>query len=300
MIGYNKKFYGNPVNSYLLSLDSTVNIKSNRATLARICKQLTGNSDYLVFDWSSLDYSMALYVKNWLVENELSPNSINTYLSTLKGVARELWKQKTISGDDYHHIKEACKIKGSRLPSGRALKKGELLSLLNYCKKLGLRGHRNAALIALGYGSGLRISELSKINAQDYINGNFRVVGKGNKERINPIPKQAKAIIDSWIFWRGSHDGPLFTQIRRGDNMTTERLNTKGIGQIIKDAAKEAGLDALKPHDLRRSFATNLIEQGVDLFTVQNLMGHANLETTRRYDMRGEKIKSDAVELLIF
>jgi len=297
---YNKKFYENPVNSYLLSLDSAVNIQCNKATLRRICKQLSGNNDYTAFDWSTLDYTTTLYIKEWLTKKNLSPNSINTYLSTLKGVARELWKQKTISGDDYQHIKEACKVKGSRLPTGRALKNGELLTLLNHCCKHGAIGHRNAAIIALGYGSGLRVSELAQVNAQDYINGNFRIIGKGNKERTNPIPKKAQAVINKWLLWRGEHDGPLFVHFRRGDNITTKRLTTKAIGRIIKETAQKAGIDALKPHDLRRSFATSLIDNGVDLFTVQNLMGHSNLETTRRYDMRGEKTKNDAVELLSF
>lgn len=300
MASYKKSFYDNPVNSYLLSLDSLVNVQTNKATLKRICKELSGNSDYHTFNWHELDYGMALYIKSWLTQRGLSPNSINTYLSTLKGVARELWKQKTISGDDYNHIKEACKIKGSRLGTGRALKKGEIITLFDYCYDLGVLGHRNAALIALGYGSGLRISELTQLNAENYINGDFRIIGKGNKERINPIPKQAKKIIDRWLLWRGDHNGALFNPIRRGDNITTRRLTPKAVGRIIRETAQKAGIPALKPHDLRRSFATNLIENGVDLFTVQNLMGHANLETTRRYDMRGEIVKSEAVEKLVF
>lgn len=300
MITYNKTFYENPVNSYLLSLDSPNNVMTNKATLRRICKKLSGNSDYNAFAWHELDYGAALFVKNWLITQELSPNSINTYLSTLKGVARELWKQKTITGDEYHHIKEACKVKGSRLGTGRALKKGEIFTLFDYCYGLGAIGYRNAAIIALGYGSGLRISELSQLNTENYLNGDFRIIGKGNKERINPIPKQAKKVIDKWLLWRGEHNGPLFVHFRRGNNITTKRLTPKAIGRIISETAQHSGIDKLKPHDLRRSFATNLISNGVDLFTVQSLMGHSNLETTRRYDMRGEIIKNEAVEKLVF
>lgn len=300
MQSYNKTFYKNPVNSYFLTLDSSVNITNSRATIKRICKKLSGNDNFNDFDWSQLDYGMALFIKHWLVESGLSPNSVNTYLFTLKGIARELWKQKLISADDYHHIKTACKVKGSRLPTGRALSQSEISTLINYCQKQGAIGYRNAAIFALGYGAGLRISELSQLNTENYLNCNFRIIGKGNKERINPIPQKARKIVDKWLIWRGDHDGALFPQFRRGNNITEQRLTIKAIGYIIRQTANNAGIPTLKPHDLRRSFATNLIDNGVDLFTVQNLMGHASLETTRRYDMRGEKVKADAVELLPF
>lgn len=300
MTSYNKTFYSNPVNTYFLSLDSSINIANNRATIKRICKKISGSDNFHDFDWSQLDYGMALYIKSWLVDSGLSPNSINTYLSTLRGVSRELWKQKIITGDDYQHIKSACKVKGSRLPTGRALQQKEISTLINYCQKLGALGHRNAAIFAVGYGAGLRISELSNLNIENYLNLNFRVIGKGNKERTNPIPLKARQIVDKWILCRGEHHGALFPQFRRGGHITEQRLTTKAIGGVIRQTAKLAGIADLKPHDLRRSFATNLIDKGVDLFTVQNLMGHANLETTRRYDMRGEKVKADAVELLPF
>lgn len=300
MQSYNKTFYENPVNSYFLTLDSRVNIANSRATIKRICKKLSGSDNFNDFDWSQLNYGMVLFVKHWLVESGLSPNSVNTYLFTLKGIARELWKQKLINADDYHHIKTACKVKGSRLPTGRALDKNEISTLIRHCQKQGAIGHRNAAIFALGYGAGLRISELAQLNAQNYLNNNFKIIGKGNKERVNPIPLRARKIVDKWLIWRGEHDGALFPQFRRGNTITERRLTIKAIGCIIRQTAKDAGIADLKPHDLRRSFATNLIDNGVDLFTVQNLMGHASLETTRRYDMRGEKTKKAAVELLPF
>jgi site-specific recombinase XerD len=107
-------------------------------------------------------------------------------------------------------------------------------------------------------------------------------------------------INNKWLIWRGIHDAPLFPQYRKGCNITNNRLTVKAIGGIIRQTGRDSGIATLKPHDLRRSFATNLIDNGVDLFTVQNLMGHASLETTRRYDMRGEKTKKSAVELLPF
>lgn len=300
MYSYNKTIYTHPVENYLNSLNSDTSRTNNRRTIKRICAFLNGNPDYLAFNWSALNHTTILRVKNWLDSTGISKNSIATYLAALRGVSRELWKQRLIDSHELEQIKETARIKHHRIVSGRAVKASELTQLINHLSTATGRGARNAAIFALCYGAGLRISELKNLDVESYLTGTLTIIGKGNSERTNPIPLKAHAIVQKWIDIRGTDKGALFVRYRRGGNLSKDRLTVSSIRRIISNSAKACGFEHIKPHDLRRTFATNLIDNGVDLFTVQKLLGHASLDTTRRYDFRGEKPKKDAVELLPF
>lgn len=293
----NKKIYKNPAETYLLSLNSLDGRAISGRTIKRFCKKVSNNDCYLSFDWSKLDYTLLLELKAYYQELGLSSGSINTYIATIKGVAKEAWKQKIIGTDDYLHIKALRRVQGYKSLAGKALSGIELKSLISHCIKLGSNlGKRNAAMIALTYGAGLRVHELAKLTIDDYQDGFVKFIGKGNKERKQPLPKFVIGVLNKWLACRPSNVKGLFLRVWRNDSISSNQLSSRSIGKIYK----RIGVDDFRPHDLRRSFATNLLESGVDLFTVQNLMGHANVNTTRRYDMRGEQTKIDAVQLLPF
>lgn len=297
MVSYNKKVYKNPADTYLLSLNSKDGVKNASRILRRFCKMSSNNECYSTFDWSILNYTMLLDLKHHYQELGLSAGTINTYLAPLKGVAKEAWRQKLISTDDFLHIREVKRVKGHKELSGKALASYELKELIQHCLKGGSTlGKRNAAMIALTYGAGLRVHELAKLTIDDYENGCIKFVGKGNKERIQPLPKYTISVLNKWLKCRPESTKGLFLRLRRNQAVSTIQLSYRSIGTIYK----RIGLYEFCPHDLRRSFATNLLESGVDVFTVQNLMGHSNVNTTRRYDMRGERTKAKAVELLPF
>ncbi len=139
---------------------------------------------------------------------------------------------------------------------------------------------RDAALLAVMYGCGLRVSEVVGLNVED-VNlwaKELRVLGKGKKERIVPMPTGTVKIVDDYIKSRQSLSHAVFL------NMRGSRLTTRSVQRMLKKRALETGADvSVTPHRLRHSFATHLLAGGVDLRAIQELLGHSSLATTERY-----------------
>ncbi len=146
---------------------------------------------------------------------------------------------------------------------------------------------RDRALVELMYGAGLRVSEATGLNLGDLnLSGGFvRVRGKGNKERLSPMGSHAKRAIEAYAAEResilaknGARTEALFL------NKKGWRLDVRSVRRILLKAAQVAGLSRrVKPHTLRHSFATHMLNRGADLRFVQELLGHAHLTTTQIY-----------------
>jgi len=174
---------------------------------------------------------------------------------------------------------------------GRALPKpisfSQVRRLLEQPTKLSTpEAKRDKAILELLYASGMRVSELVALNVSDIdIDGGYvRCFGKGHKERLIPIYRQAALAVDEYVkesrprLTRDDTERALFLN-RRG-----ERLTRQGLWQILKGYAKSADLDKeVTPHTLRHSFATHMLSGGADLRSVQELLGHANISTTQVY-----------------
>ena len=147
-------------------------------------------------------------------------------------------------------------------------------------------GLRDRAMLELLYASGLRISELVDLDVDDVDTArrSVRCVGKGDLERVVPLGRTAAAAVEAWKV-RGrpafAPTTPALFCNRRGG-----RLTRQGGWKIIKRHADAAGLgDAVSPHTLRHSFATHLLDGGADVRVVQELLGHANVNTTQIYTL---------------
>ena len=156
-------------------------------------------------------------------------------------------------------------------------------------------------MLAVLYGAGLRRSEVVALALEDYDpeTGGLTVrQGKGRKDRLGYASNGAQAALDAWLAVRGGESGPLFLPIDKGGTIHRRRMTDQAVLVVLQKRAKPAGVARFSPHDLLRSFISDLLAKRADLDTVQQLAGDANVSTTARYDRRGEKAKRKAAELL--
>jgi integrase/recombinase XerD len=182
-----------------------------------------------------------------------------------------------------------------RLPQTLSPKEAEML--IDAANGASPRGLRDRALVELLYGSGLRISEAVGLEKHgvDLEERTVRVLGKGNKERVVPVGRQAVEAIRRYQA-RGRqhldrrHRSELFLNARGG------ALTRSGAFLILRGLAEKAGLEPgrVHPHLLRHSFATHLLEGGADLRSVQEMLGHADLSTTELYTHVTDSRRRDA------
>jgi site-specific recombinase XerD len=192
-------------------------------------------------------------------------------------------------------------ISGQRELRGRHIDNDEFKALLAACQRdASPAGLRDAALFVVGWATGLRRSEITSIRLSDIKQGaqstSIQVRGKGNKTRQVYLAPASWRWVRRWINHRTWDAGPLFCRIRKGGQMVLDRrLSEEGLATILRKRALEAALsEPLTWHDFRRTFAGNLLDQGVDLVTVQKLLGHSSPTTTSNYDRRGEDTKRRA------
>ena len=291
----------NPARVYLASLSETGR-RSAKQKLNRIAKLYSNNAlDIDTFQWHLLRYQDIQAIRTLLVEQAgLKRSTANTCLTNLRTVLKNAVRLGQMSNDDFQNATDIKAYKSDTLPRGRALNPGEISALMIAATRtLDNACARNAALVAVLYGAGLRRSELVNLDLKDYDpeTGALTVrAGKGNKDRVTYLGTTAP--VEDWIVVRGNVQGPLFTHINKSDRIILRRLGVSSVTYILQELAKLAVVETFSPHDLRRSFISDLLDAGADISTAQKLAGHANVTTTSKYDRRGEVTKKKAAGLL--
>ena len=147
-----------------------------------------------------------------------------------------------------------------------------------------LKGKRDKAILETLFSTGLRVSELTKLNRDsiDFKRDEFSVRGKGGKIRVVFLSERAKQALKNYLESRKDIDEALFVSFKK--NGSVSRLTSRSIERIIKFYAAKAGLTKkVTPHTLRHLFATDLLQGGADLRSVQALLGHSSINTTQIY-----------------
>lgn len=293
---------GHPVVVYLASL-SEGSRRAMRASLETIARLLSGGeADALGLAWHELRYGHTAFVRSRLA-SAYAPATANKMLSALRGVLKECFRLGYTTAEDHARARDLAPVRGSSLPPGRSLSHGEVRRLFEACiednKKR--RGARDAALVAVLYGCGLRRGEAAALDLSDYDpeTGELKVRGgKGRKDRITYASGGATGAIEAWLGVRGVEEGPLLYPINKGDRIQKRRMTDQAIYGILRRLGKQIKTKSFSPHDMRRTFIGDLLDAGADLSAAQQLAGHANVQTTARYDRRGERAKKRAASLL--
>lgn len=208
--------------------------------------------------------------------------SIARTISSIKAFHQFLYRDEILSENVTTHI-HTPKIK-KQLP--KVLSQAEVEQLLSQPDESTPFGIRNKAMLELIYATGIRVSELIQLDLDDVHlhNGLLKTTGKGNKERLIPVGLMAKKALTKYL----KYGRPFIVKNRQEKalflNRLGKRLTRQGFWKIIKQLAKEANIEkTLTPHTLRHSFATHLLENGADLRSVQEMLGHSDISTTQIY-----------------
>lgn len=209
--------------------------------------------------------------------------TVSRALSSIRSFHQFMLREKYVHVNPTEHIDRAKQAQS--LPN--VLSNEEVDRLMECCHKRDPLNLRNKAMLEVLYATGMRVSELISIKMSDvhlYM-GFLRVVGKGNKERMIPLGEKASTALTDYInsgrallIKNKEEPGCVFV------NHHGRPLSRQGFWKTLKKIAADAGINKeLTPHTLRHSFATHLLENGADLRSVQEMLGHADISTTQIY-----------------
>jgi integrase/recombinase XerD len=209
----------------------------------------------------------------------LAPRSLARHLSAIRRFHRYLAAEGLLKADPTGDFETPRHVK----PLPRVLSPAEIERLIDSVDTTTSLGLRDAAILELFYSCGLRVSELGALALKDVSmeEASVRVRGKGSKVRLVPLGRAAMQRLSKWLAvraeWKPCEPAVFIGQ--RG-----ARMGRTSLWSVVKRAAREANLRGnVKPHTLRHSFATHLLDGGADLRAVQEMLGHADIGTTQIY-----------------
>lgn len=283
--------------------------EGSRITILRCLNtlaDLAGAPDAFECPWHQLRYEHTQALRTALAER-FSTSTANKHLAALRGILRESWKLGLMDQDACARACDLEQVKGFRLPAGRHIDAGEIRALFTSCRddaqdpesRCYAGGRRDAAMLSLLYGGGVRRAELVAFDVSNYSEGTLTIrAGKGNKDRQVYATNGGRKAIEDWLEVRGSEPGALLCPVNRGGNVQLRRMSTQAVQKALSRRCEKAEVDVATPHDFRRSHISDLLDAGADISTVARLAGHSQVTTTASYDRRDERTKQKAAELL--
>lgn len=272
-------------------------LRSKQSRLTRLSifnniARIFGANDHTSFDWLALkpiDINGIVAVLAY--KRALLPTTVNSYISAIRSLFKTAYVNGLIDNETYQRIKSVENIKATRVTRNRKSASVEdIKALINHCESVNsAAGARDAAMIAVLASCGLRRAELASLNLSDFDaeTGFFRVIGKGNKERMVPIPPTTISRILHWVdYYRGNSEGILFCRVRRHGFVPenpTSPLSGNSIYEMLKQRTNELNKEQIRPHSLRRFCGTTLLNAGRDLVLVRDYLGHESISTTQIY-----------------
>ncbi|AYC29342.1 site-specific tyrosine recombinase XerD [Paenisporosarcina cavernae] len=236
-----------------------------------------------ISSFEQIDRTIILHYLAQLKSEGKTAKTMARHISSIRSFHQFLVRERIMDSDPSMHV-EMPKMEKT-LP--KILSLDEIDMLLTMPNREKAIGKRDLAILELLYGTGMRISECIELSMEDiHLSMGFvRVFGKGGKERIIPLGNKAIAACEDYLLHaRGEFQLNATKSNHFFLNHLGNSLTRQGIGKILKEYAKKAGIKTdITPHIFRHSFATHLIENGADLRAVQEMLGHADISTTQIY-----------------
>lgn len=231
----------NPVAVYLAGL-APGSRRTMRTALRTIATMIDPTTDEMTFPFHMLDHAHVSAIRSRLAEKH-APATSNRMLAALRGTIKAAFKLGLIDAD---HRERACSIdpiRASRVVKGRALSQGELRALFEVCDPSTAGGARNAALVGILYGAGLRRAEAVALDLEylDRATGRLTVRGKVNKERHVFVSNGSRDALDAWLAHRGDQPGPLFYPVNKVGKIICRRLTDQAVAELVARLARGPG-----------------------------------------------------------
>ena len=277
------------INKFELFL--TVEKRYSSFTIKEYIYDLKKFNEYIKKDFAKVkEEDIIKYIKS--IFYKLEPTSINHIISSIKSFYKFLVNDQEFKNNPSLNI-EVLKL-SKRLPKYLTKDKMEKLLKINLNNSL---DYRNKAIIEVMYATGLRVNEIVNLEIKniDLNNMIIRTFTKGNKERIVPFNDEALKYLELYLNYHREVLLKKKTNNYLFLNNRGERLTTNGLRNILKRIQMINNIDDyLTPHVIRHSFATHLLENGADLRSIQELLGHENITTTEIYThLSNEKLKEN-------
>ena len=289
-----------PARAYVASLRTAVSRAGIESALNTAAEIVSGRRDWKAVDWTKLN---AAVVQAIMAKTNGAPATRNKLLSALKGTARAAWQLGVMGLEDFEKIRSVKGDTGTRLPAGRDIRPREIQRLLEVCAEdKTAAGRRDAAILAIAAATGARRAELASLHVENIRRENgmaiVRVIGKRSKERELYLHNGAQAAVNDWLAVRGPQNGALFNPISKSGRIKNAGVTTTAMHKILAKRAEAAGLEHVSLHDFRRTVTGDLLDKGADIASVASLLGHASVNTTARYDRRGQRARIAAAQLI--
>ncbi|WP_206199087.1 tyrosine-type recombinase/integrase [Thiomicrorhabdus indica] len=242
------------------------------------------------YKWQKIRFAEVSMLKASLLEQGYAVSSVNLALSAMKGLARTAFNMYLLDAEDLERIRAIKRVRGDAVREKRSLSKDEIQQLIAATQEASFKTqqYRDKALVYVAVCGGLRVSEITALSVSDFNaqTGSLMVrQGKGRKNREVLLPPKAIRALNSWIQLLPLND-IIFTRISKSGSVLSTGLSSAGVASILKMLQRNAEVASFSPHDLRRTFITQLLEHNVDLNTVRQMAGHSDISTTIQYDYR--------------
>lgn len=282
------------INDYLhyLTIERGLSLNTRKSYERDLLQYLHYLEDEQITSWQDVDRYVVINYLEKMHDEKKAPATVTRMITSLRRFHQFLRQERLTDHDPMQHIDTPKKVQ--KLPSTLTLTEVErLIETPDTTKNLGIR---DRAILEVMYATGMRVSELVGLKLSDlHLSlGLVQTLGKGDKERIIPLGDYAIQWLERYL----DEARPLLvanpseTQVFVNHHGTG--LSRQGIWKNLKQLVREAGINKeVTPHTLRHSFATHLLENGADLRTVQELLGHADISTTQIYTHITKKRMTD-------